>query len=164
MAKVGIVTDTISCLTPEKVKEYGIRMVPVSLTIDGKTYRDLVDLSPDDFWKLFPKMKEFGTAAPALAEYTNIFKEMSRTTDCIACVFVSKALSATYEVALQARDLFVKEHPNVKIEVIDGRTAAGAQGFVVLEMARAAAAGWVGAHRGESSRRGAAHWLRRTMP
>ncbi len=141
MAKVGIVTDTISCLTPEKVKEYGIRMVPVSITINDKTYRDLVDLSPDDFWKLFPNMKKFGTAAPALAEYTNIFKEMSQTTDSIACTFVSKALSATYEVALQARDIFVKEHPNIKIEIIDSRTAAGAQGFITLEMARAAEAG-----------------------
>jgi DegV family protein with EDD domain len=141
MAKVGIVTDTIASLTPEQVKEYGIRRVPVSLNIDGKPYRDLVDLSPDDFWKMFPKMKEFGTAAPALAEYTNIFQEMSQTTDNIACTFVSKALSATYEVALQARDIFLKEHPNIKIEIIDSRTAAGAQGFMTLEMARAAEAG-----------------------
>jgi fatty acid kinase fatty acid binding subunit len=141
MAKVGIVTDTIASLTPEKVKEYGIRRVPVTITINGKSYRDLVDLSSDGFWKLFPKMKEFGAAAPALAEYTNIFKEMSQTTDNIACTFVSKGLSATYEIAVQARDLFLKEHPGVKIDIIDSRTAAGAQGFITLEMARAAAAG-----------------------
>ena len=141
MAKVAIVTDTISCLDPDKVKEYGIRMVPVSLNINGKTYRDLVDLSPDQFWKLFPDIKEFGTAAPALAEYTKIFEELSQTTDNIACTFVSKALSATLEAALQARDIFQKNHPEVKIEIIDSRTAAGAQGFVALEMARAAEAG-----------------------
>jgi DegV family protein with EDD domain len=141
MAKVGIVTDTIASLPPEKVKEYGIRRVPVSITINDKSYRDLVDLSPDDFWKLFPNMKKFGTAAPALAEYINIFHELSQTTDSIACTFVSKALSATGEVAVQARDLFLKDHPGVKIEIIDSRTAAGAQGFVVLGMARAAAEG-----------------------
>jgi DegV family protein with EDD domain len=141
MAKVGIVTDTISCLAPDKVKEYGIRLVPVSLNINGKAYRDLVDLSPDDFWKMFPDIKEFNTAAPALAEYTTIFEELSRTTDSIACTFVSKALSATYEAAAQARELFLKEHPDVKIGIIDSRTAAGAQGFITLEMARAAEAG-----------------------
>jgi DegV family protein with EDD domain len=141
MAKVGIVTDTISCLAPDKVREYGIRLVPVSLTINGKSYRDLVDLSPDDFWKLFPGIKEFNTGAPALAEYTNIFDELSRTTDSIVCTFVSKGLSATFEAAVQARELFLKEHPNVKIEIIDSRTAAGAQGFITLEMARAAEAG-----------------------
>jgi DegV family protein with EDD domain len=141
MAKVGIVTDTISCLPPEKVKEYGIRLVPVSLNIDGKPYRDLVDLSPDDFWKMFPDMKDFNTGAPALAEYTGIFQDLSQTTDSIACTFVSKALSATLEAAVQARDLFLKDNPNVKIDIIDSRTAAGAQGFIVLEMARAAEAG-----------------------
>ncbi len=141
MAKVGVVTDTISCLPPELVKEYGIRLVPVSLSINGKGYRDLVELTPDDFWKMFPGIKEFSTGAPALAEYTEIFQELSQTTDSIACTFVSKALSATYEDALQARDLFHKEHPGVRIEIIDSRTAAGAQGFITLEMARAAEAG-----------------------
>jgi DegV family protein with EDD domain len=141
MAKVGIVTDTISCIAPEKVKEYGIRLVPVVLNINGKPYRDMVDLSPDDFWKMFPSIKEFSTGAPALAEYTRIFQEVSQATDNIACTFVSRALSATGEAALQARDLFQKEHPNVKIEIIDSRTAAGAQGFITLEMARAAEAG-----------------------
>ena len=86
-------------------------MVPVSLNINGKSYRDLVDLSPDDFWKMFPSIKEFSTGAPALAEYTKIFQELSQTTDSIACTFVSKALSATCEAAMQARDLFLKEHP-----------------------------------------------------
>jgi DegV family protein with EDD domain len=141
MAKVGIVTDTICCLDPEKVKEYGIRMVPVSLNINGKTYRDLVELTPDGFWKMFPGIKEFSTSAPAIEEYTSIFKELGQATDSIACTFVSRALSATGEVALQAREIFQKEHPGVKIEIIDSRTAAGAQGFITLEMARAAEAG-----------------------
>ena len=141
MAKVGIVTDTISCLDPEKVKEYGIRLLPISLNINQKSYRDLVDLSPDEFWKMFPDIKEFNTAAPAMAEYISIFEELSRTTESIACVLVSSALSATYEAAVQAREIFLKDHPGVKIEIIDSRTAAGAQGFITLEMARAAAAG-----------------------
>jgi DegV family protein with EDD domain len=37
--------------------------------------------------------------------------------------------------------LFIKSHPGIKIEVIDSRTASGAEGFIVLEMARAADAG-----------------------
>jgi DegV family protein with EDD domain len=141
MAKVGIVTDSISCLPPEVAKEYGIKIVPETFTINGKSYRDLVDMSPDNFWKVFPEIKDFNTGAPPLAEFTSVFDELSKTTDSIVCTFVSRALSATYEVAVQAREMFLKEHPNVKIEIIDSRTAAGAQGFLTLEMARAAAAG-----------------------
>lgn len=141
MAKVRIVTDTIACLDPEKVEEFNISLIPILLNIDGKVYRDMVDISPDEFWKIFPNIKEFGTAAPAPAEYIKVFEELSQTTNNIACTFVSKTLSATYESAVQARDMFLKEHPNIRIEVIDSRTASGAEGFVVLEMARAAAVG-----------------------
>ncbi len=141
MVRVGIVTDTISCLPAEKIKEYDIKIVSMALNINGKSYRDQVDISPQEFWKMFNDIKEFNTGAPPLAEFTDVFRELSKTTDSIACVFVSKALSATYEAAVQARDLFKKENPKANIELIDSRTAAGAQGFIVLEMAKAAQAG-----------------------
>jgi DegV family protein with EDD domain len=141
MSKVGIVTDSISCLDPKIVNDFGIKIVPVSFNINGKTYRDTIDLTPEDFWKIFPTIKEFGTAAPSPNEYISIFEELSKTKDSIACTFVSRALSATSEVAEQARKLFLETHPGYKIEIIDSRTAAGAQGFVALEMARAAEAG-----------------------
>jgi len=52
-----------------------------------------------------------------------------------------KGLSAIPEAAVQARERFKAENPNVTIEIIDSRTATGAQGFIVLEAARAAQAG-----------------------
>ncbi len=141
MANVGILTDTIACLPPDKVDQYGIKLLPVSYNIDGKPYRDGIDLTPDEFWKLFPRMKEFTTGAPPLSEYTGLFEEMATTTDKIVCLFVSKALSAINETAVQAANLFKKDHPGIEITVLDSRTAAGAEAFMVEEMARAAAAG-----------------------
>ena len=111
MAKVGIVTDTIACLPPEIIKELDISILPVALNINGKPCRDGIDINPDGFWKMFPKLKEFTTAAPALSEYSDILTNLSKTTDNIVCIFVSKALSAIYEVAIQASDLFKKENP-----------------------------------------------------
>ena len=141
MANVGIMTDTIACLPPEIVEKYGIRLLPVPYNIDGKPYRDGIDLTPDEFWQEFPKMKEFTTAAPAISEYTAIFEEMAEETQHIVCTFVSKVLSAVNETAVQAAELFKKDHPHVDIHVLDSRTAAGAEGFMVEEMAKAAAAG-----------------------
>jgi DegV family protein with EDD domain len=141
MANAAIMTDTIACLPPDLVSKYGIKLLPVSYNIDGTAYRDGIDLTPDEFWKLFPKMKEFTTGAPPLSEYTSLFAEMARTTDKIVCVFVSKALSAVNETAVQAANLFRQDHPDVDITVLDSRTAAGAEAFMVEEMAKAAAAG-----------------------
>jgi len=141
MAKVGIVTDTIACLPPEKIKEYDIRIIPVALNINGKPYRDGVDIDPDGFWKMFPDVKEFTTGAPALSEYTDILADLKRTTDSIVCIFVSKALSAITEAGVQASNLFKRDNPGISIEIIDSRTAAGAEGFIVEEAARAASEG-----------------------
>jgi DegV family protein with EDD domain len=141
MANVGIVTDSIACLPPEIIKEYDIRTVPVALNINGKPYRDGVDIEPDGFWKMFNEVKEFTTGAPALTEYTEILSDLAKTSDGIVGIFVSKALSAIGEAAVQAADLMKKENPDLNIEIVDSRTAAGAQGFLVEEAAKAAKEG-----------------------
>ncbi len=141
MANVGIITDTVACVPAEKIKEYGIRIVPFALNIDGKTYLDQLDITPDEFWKMFKSIKELTTGAPALGEFTKVFKDLSKSTNDIVCTFVSKRLSAMYEAATEARELVKKENPRLNIEVVDSNSAAGAEGFIVLEMARAAQAG-----------------------
>ena len=141
MANVGIVTDSIACLPPEIIKEYDIRTIPVALNINGKPYRDGVDIEPEGFWKMFGEVKEFTTGAPALSEYTEIISDLAKTSDGIVGIFVSKALSAIGEAAVQAVDLMKKEDPDLNIEIVDSRTAAGAQGFLVEEAAKAAKEG-----------------------
>ena len=141
MANVGIVTDSIACLPPEIIKEYDIRTVPVALNINGKPYRDGVDIEPESFWKMFDEVKEFTTGAPALTEYIEILSDLAKTSDGIVGIFVSKALSAIGEAAVQESDLMKKENPSLNIEIVDSRTAAGAQGFLVEEAAKAAMAG-----------------------
>ena len=49
MSKVGIVTDSTNCLPPELIKKYGVRVVPVCMVINGKVYRDLIDISLAEF-------------------------------------------------------------------------------------------------------------------
>lgn len=141
MSKVGIVTDTVSCVPKELVKEYDIRIVPVGLTIDGKGYKD-TDLTNEEFWKLFYQAKEQPTtSAVAPGDFTTIFEELAKSTDSIVAIVVSKALSATHEAAVQASKMVKEKHPNLRVEIIDSKTATGAQGFIVLEAARAAKEG-----------------------
>ncbi len=141
MSKIGIVTDSINCLPPELIKEYDIRVVPLGLSINGKAYRDQVDITPDEFWRMFPEIKEFTTGASNLNEFAEVFAELGKSADGVVCIIVSKALSATHEFAVQAREMVKAEHLNLNIEIIDSKTAAGAQGFIVREAARAAQAG-----------------------
>jgi DegV family protein with EDD domain len=141
MPKVGIVTDTTSCLPQELVKEYDIRIVPVGLVIGGKHYKD-TELTNEDFWRLFYAANgESTTAAASPGDFASIFEELGKSSDNIVCILVSKALSATFEAAIKGRELAKEKNPKINIEIIDSMTSTGALGFVVLEAARAAKAG-----------------------
>jgi len=142
VSKVGIVSDSTSCLPHELLKEYNIQVAPVHLIIDGKDYRDQVDITPSEFWRIFKGLKVLPTTSAAgPGDWISAITEMAKSSDNIVCIPLSKKLSATHEGAVQAKDIMKSEHPNLNIEVIDSETATGALGFVVLEAARASHAG-----------------------
>ena len=139
--KVRIVTDSTSCLLPELVAKYDIRVLPVGLVIDGELYRDCIDISLEEVWNHLLHDKQLTTAAVSPGDFMNTFTELADSTDCIICILVSKALTATQESAFQARRLIRSQHPNLQIEIIDSKTSAGALGFIVTEVARTAEQG-----------------------
>jgi DegV family protein with EDD domain len=141
MSKVAIVTDTVASIHQDLIKTLGIRIVPMELIIDGKTYRDMVDIFPDEFWARFKSIKKFTSNAPVPGEFVKAFKAASQETDSIACVVISKALSATFQSATQAKTLVQMENPGLNIEIIDSKSYTGAEGFVAIEGARAAQSG-----------------------
>ena len=76
MKKVAIVTDTTACIPPVKVEEYGIEIVPVPLIIDGKMYRDGIDITPAQFYEMIRKEKKTrNTSASAPEPYLEAFEK-----------------------------------------------------------------------------------------
>lgn len=141
MSKVAIITDSISCIPANLVKEYDIKIIPVGLVIDGRCYLD-TEITNEQFWKLFNATRApVTTTAAGPGDFVNIFTELAKSTDSICCILVSKALSATHESACLAGEMMKQQSPALKIEVVDSKTASGAQGFIVLEAARAAQQG-----------------------
>ena len=73
MSKTGIVTDTTSCLPPELVKEYDIRIMAVGLVIGGKHYQD-TDLTNEEFWQLFYAANgSASTTAVSPGDFASVF-------------------------------------------------------------------------------------------
>ena len=141
MSKVAVITDTVSCLPTNLVREFGIEIIPVSLVIDRKNYKD-TEISNEEFWKLFNNTKEsITTNAINPTDFESAFQKLASNTDNICCIVVSKKLSATYNSAATARDNLKQKIPSLKIEIIDSTTATGAEGYIVLEAARAAQSG-----------------------
>jgi len=142
LKKVAIVTDSTACVPREFVEEYDIRVVPINVIFEDSVYRDGVDITPDEVYSLLRGAKKLPTtSSPPPGVYLEAYREVSRGAEGILCISVSSGLSSIYESSWQAKKLAEEELPGVAIEVIDCRTAAGGQSFVVMEAARAAAAG-----------------------
>jgi len=134
--KIAIITDSIACLPPELVREYGIYIVPVKLVLDGKVYTDGVDLTIDQAYELLKQAKVATTSAPSPGDFLAAFIEARKEADNLLCIAVSSELSTLYFAAREAKEILAKECPEIHIEVLDTRTAAAAEGLIVLAAAR----------------------------
>ncbi|MCX6011690.1 MAG: DegV family protein [Chloroflexi bacterium] len=142
MQKVAVITDSIACLTRELVEQYGIRIAPINLYFGDKTYRDWVDITPDEAYELFLKdpdaFKASGSNPP---EWMEACRAASRETDSVVCITLSSKLSVVYNSVLDIKKRLQDEIPGLSIEVVDSQTVTAAEGFVTLAAARAAKEG-----------------------
>jgi DegV family protein with EDD domain len=137
--KVGVITDSIACLTKELVARYDIGIVPYSFYLNGKVYRDWVDVTPSEAYELFLKDQEsFYTSPASPIDYLEAYHEVSKRTANIICITLSSKLSTAYDVAQVAKEQAKEKLPQTSIEVVDSGTATAAEGFVALAAARAA--------------------------
>ena len=140
--KVAIVTDSIACLTKELVEQYKIGIVPISIYFRDKVYRDWIDLTPSEAYKLFLQDPEAFTTSPSSpGHYLEGYRAASNHTTNILCITLSSKLSTGYEMARVAKEEAKTEFPRAMIEVLDSQTVTAAEGFIVLAAARAAAGG-----------------------
>ncbi len=141
-AKVAIVTDTTACIPPELVDELSIELVPIQLIIDGKAYRDGIDITASQFYALLGKAEKIPTTAGSLPEpYLEAYEKAARRASNILCITLPSRLSGMYNSALLAARLAGESLPGVEIEVLECSSAAAGLGLTVLAAARQAAAG-----------------------
>ncbi len=139
---VAIITDSTACLPPDLAERYGIGIVPLHLIFGGRTFVDSMTADTHGFYELLRTSPgRPTTAAPSPGMFLRAIGEAARTADSVLCVTVSKQFSAMYDSARQAIELARAESPGLDVRIVDSRNAAMAQGFVVLEAARAAQAG-----------------------
>jgi len=136
---VKIITDSVADLPPEVVKELGITVIPLVLRFGAETYRDGVNLTPDQFYEKLQTSRAFpATSVPPPDAYVEAYDKLAEEADAIVVVTVSSRLSATHEVASQAVGQMSKK---CRVEVIDSLTATMAEGFIAMRAAQAAQAG-----------------------
>jgi DegV family protein with EDD domain len=139
---VAIITDSNVCLPKEVIEEYGIHIVPLEFTFANRTYRDGIDITPSEFYKLLKSARGLPTtSAPSPGVYLNAYHELSKHADSILCLTLPAKLTMAFDSAQKAAEVAKEEIPHITIYVLDSQTAAGAQGLVALAAAKEASLG-----------------------
>jgi DegV family protein with EDD domain len=141
MAKVRIVTDTCASIPDELLVALQIVTVPYYVNIEGRSYRDLVDMPRGQFYEYLTQARELPkTANPGPGEYLAAYQQAAAEgATAIVSIQMTSSGSGGYQAACLGRDLARAELPGVPIEVVDTRNVAMCQGWIALEAARAAA-------------------------
>jgi len=136
---VQIVTDRGMDLAPEQLAGLEIHYVPLTFTLDGKSYVSGVDIQPDEFYQLLASTESFPTTSlPSAGEFAQLYRALAAKDPDILSIHISSGLSGTFNTA-QAGAAMV---PEANITVVDTKTLSGAQGWQVEAAARAVKAGW----------------------
>ena len=136
---VRIVTDSVSDLPSEVAEELGITVIPLNVRFGTEVYRDRIDLTAEQFYDRLKYSKTLPvTSVPSPASFAEAYDKLAEETDEILVITLSSKLSATCEVALQSIGLMKRK---CRVEVVDSQWAVMAQGFIVMNAAKAASAG-----------------------
>jgi DegV family protein with EDD domain len=139
MPSIAVITDTDASLPADVAARYGIRQVPILVHFGEETLKTGEEI---DDTTLFARVDREGTlpttSAPSPGQFAEAYESaFVAGAEAIVCFNVSGEVSATHGAAVVAKDLF----PEQDITVVDTRTLAMAQGFMVLAAAEAAQAG-----------------------
>ena len=142
MSKIKISTDSTSDIPASFREELNISVLPLTILHEGKEYRDGVDITPTEFYKILDEASVLPVSSQVRAtEYLSLYQQVAEEgyTDLIHVSINSKG-SGTYQAAVMSRDMFFEEHPEAKltIHIIDSQTYSMAYGMAVIEAAQMA--------------------------
>lgn len=137
MNKIKIVTDSTCDLSAEMIEKLDITVVPLSISINGETYLDKVDLTPEEFILKMKSSSELPKSSqPAAGAFLKVYDELGGQGYDVISIHMSGGMSGTVRSAESAAQM-----TTANVRVVDSRFISKGLGFQVLEAAYLATEG-----------------------
>ncbi len=142
MSKIRICVDTASDIDLKVAQKYDIHLLPMTVTMNQKEYKEAYDFTKEEFYDMLPEGDEIPTTAQIPPfEFLDAIKAAYKddVTDLILVTINAKA-SSTNNSAQLARQMFYNDMPDckMKITVVDSGTYSYGYGYPVLMAAKMA--------------------------
>lgn len=127
---VLISADSACDLFPDLYRQYHITIVPLSINIGGKSYRDVFEIGPDELFQDYRRTSRLPkTSAPPPVDFFEVFRRASENGDSVVHLAMNSKFSSSYQNACIA----AREFDNVY--VVNTYTLSSAQGLLALRAA-----------------------------
>jgi DegV family protein with EDD domain len=135
---IGFVTDSNAQLPAELAARYGVEVVPLTVTVDGKSYLEGVELDADGFYAQFETgTPQMSTSHPSPGQFGQAYERVAaRGADEILSVHIGASVSGTINAARLAA-----EGAPVPVRLVDTGTASFAVSCCLWEAAEAVTSG-----------------------
>jgi len=134
--KIAVVTDSTCYLPQETVDKYNITVVPIEVVFNTKTYREDIDITTSEFYKLLNESPELpSTAQPSMGEMMKIYDNLAKEGyDTVISIHLASTISGfvnNLKVAAEAID-------NINVVVYDSQITVRLMGYLAQEAAKMA--------------------------
>lgn len=144
---IKIITDSAADVPRKEAEEYGIRVMPIPITVDGVTYREGVDFTSEEYYEILTSAKAIPTTAQiTLMEFADAFREeIAAGSRQLICITITAQGSGIYNAACLARQMVLEKLPagedEVTIDIVDSAAYTYVYGHAVVKAAKAAQEG-----------------------
>lgn len=135
-----VIDSGVDIVLPEEEKaELKYHVVPLTVTLEGKAYRENIDIQKDDFYPLLEASQELPTTSqPSAGDLAAVYEELAKSDPDILSIHISSGLSGTVNSARTAAEMV----PQANVTVVDTLTLSAAPGWMVEAACKAIKAGW----------------------
>lgn len=134
--KILIACDSTADLNEELIERFGIKILPLGVTLGEREYTDGVDITPDAIYEAYEKTRELPkTSAISIGAFEDFFQKY--TTEGYSVIFftISATMSSTYQNATVAASSYEQVH------VVNTQNLSTGGGLLVITAAEMASAG-----------------------
>lgn len=124
-------TSDSTCDLGEHVKKRNIGIVPLSVVLGENSFRDGVDIFPQDIFDYYAKCGQLPkTAAPSIGDYEEFFAKYADEGKTVIHFNISAKASSSHSSAAEAAKRFGK-----RVRVVDSKALSSGQGLLVMKAA-----------------------------
>lgn len=131
-----IFADSASDLPKSFFEEQQVSLIPLSVVIDQKEYRDIIDISALEVYNAIREGKQPTTSQASPELFMKEWTALAESGQDGLYVAFSSELSGTYNTAVMIRDQVKEKYPDFNLIIIDSKCASLGYGLVVKEAVR----------------------------